>query len=286
MEKMPIMVKRSELSIGIYEKAMPDNLSWEEKLNLVKEAGFDFLELSIDESDFRLSRLEDLEEQERILSATKTTGIPIRSICLSGHRKYPLGSHDLKVQNCSLDIMEKTLHLASKLAVQRIQLAGYDVYYEESDEYTRQSFVENLIKCVDMASMHGIILGFETMETQFMNTVSKAMRYVDKVKSPYLQIYPDLGNLYNGNVDKRQLLQDIESGRGHYIAVHLKDTVPDVFRDLQFTEGNVDFKEGIELFYQHGVRIFTCEIWDNKSGNYKKCMMNTIRFVESCLSES
>ena len=280
---MLIMVKRNELSIGIYEKAMPDDLSWEEKLNLVQETGFDFLELSIDESDFRLSRLNDLEEQNRILRAIKSTTVPIRSICLSAHRKYPLGSHEKEIQDYSLNIMEKTLSFAIKIGVQRIQLAGYDVYYEESDADTLQAFEENLIKCVTLASQHGIILGFETMETPFMNTVAKAMRYVNKVNSPYLQVYPDLGNLYNGNINKTELLLDIEKGAGHYIAVHLKDTVPNVFRDLQFTEGNVDFKEGIEVFYNYGVRIFNCEIWDNKSGNYKECMLNTMKVIMSCL---
>jgi hexulose-6-phosphate isomerase, putative len=286
MEKMLIMVKRNELSIGIYEKAMPDNLSWEEKLNLVQETGFDFLELSIDESDFRLSRLENIEEQNCILKAISSTGVPIRSICLSAHRKYPLGSHEKEIQKRSLAIMEKALHLAPKIGVQRIQLAGYDVYYEESDDYTQLTFEKNLKKCVDMASMQGVVLGFETMETSFMNTVEKAMKHVNKVDSPYLQVYPDLGNLYNGNMNKAELLRDIERGAGHYIAVHLKDTVPNVFRDLQFTEGNVDFKEGIEIFYQHGVRIFNCEIWDNKSGDYKECMLNTMKIIESCIIET
>ena len=38
-----------------------------------------------------------------------------------------------------------------------------------------------------MASQKGILLGFETMETPFMNTVEKSMRFVELVKSPYLQ---------------------------------------------------------------------------------------------------
>ncbi len=29
------------------------------------------------------------------------------------------------------------------------------------------------------------------METAFMNTVGKAMAYVDRIQSPYLQVYPD-----------------------------------------------------------------------------------------------
>ena len=38
------------------EKSMPNTLSWEEKLEVVKEAGFDYLEMSIDETEEKLAR--------------------------------------------------------------------------------------------------------------------------------------------------------------------------------------------------------------------------------------
>ena len=44
-------------TLGLYEKAMPSDLSWREKLTAAKQAGFDFLEISIDETDAKLSRL-------------------------------------------------------------------------------------------------------------------------------------------------------------------------------------------------------------------------------------
>ena len=39
------------MPVGIYEKALPVDLVWEERLRLAAQAGFDFVELSIDESD-------------------------------------------------------------------------------------------------------------------------------------------------------------------------------------------------------------------------------------------
>ena len=33
-------------TIGLYEKAMPKELSWREKLEAAKDAGYDFLEIS------------------------------------------------------------------------------------------------------------------------------------------------------------------------------------------------------------------------------------------------
>lgn len=92
------MVSRSEISLGIYEKALPDHLAWEDRLRIVKQVGFDFLEISIDETDQRLARLDDKKAQQAIKQAMEVTGFPIYSMCLSAHRKYPLGSHDLAIQ--------------------------------------------------------------------------------------------------------------------------------------------------------------------------------------------
>ena len=68
---------------------------------------------------------------DEIKKAIEKTGVPIKSICLSGHRKYPLGSHDPKIRERGMKIMEKAICLAARLGVRVIQLAGYDVYYEQ-----------------------------------------------------------------------------------------------------------------------------------------------------------
>ena len=52
-------------TLGLYEKAMPSDLTWREKLLTAKEAGFDFVEISIDETDAKLSRL-DMTKEERL----------------------------------------------------------------------------------------------------------------------------------------------------------------------------------------------------------------------------
>ena len=93
--------------------------------------------------------------------------------------------------------MEKAIQLSDDLGIRVIQLAGYDVYYEEGSEQTRKDFADNLKKAVEMAAVHGVVLGFETMETEFMNTVAKSMKYVDLIDNPYLGVYPDVGNLTN-----------------------------------------------------------------------------------------
>ena len=58
--------------LGLYEKSMPSDLTWKEKLIIAKESGFDYLEMSIDESDAKLSRLEwDEEQREEVRQAMR-----------------------------------------------------------------------------------------------------------------------------------------------------------------------------------------------------------------------
>ena len=63
--------------LGLYEKSMPGTLSWKEKLEAAKAAGFDYVEMSIDETDAKLARLDMSEaEIEEIKAAMKETGSP------------------------------------------------------------------------------------------------------------------------------------------------------------------------------------------------------------------
>ena len=99
-------------TLGLYEKAMPSTLSWEERLAEAKNAGFDFVEISIDETDAKLARLDwTAAERLELLKTMDKVGLPIRSMCLSGHRKYPLGSPDAATRARSMEIMEKAIAL-------------------------------------------------------------------------------------------------------------------------------------------------------------------------------
>ncbi|NFT08224.1 L-ribulose-5-phosphate 3-epimerase [Clostridium botulinum] len=271
-----------EYTLGLYEKSMPNYLTWEEKLNCAKECGFDTIEISIDETEEKLSRLDmSIEERKNLVNLMFKTGIGIRTMCLSGHRKYPLGSLNEETRNRGIEIMKKAVNLASDLGIRVIQLAGYDVYYEEGNDETRKYFEENLKLSVDIASSKGIILAFETMETEFMNTVEKAMEFVEMVNSPYLQVYPDCGNVKNATLNYgTTVIDDFETGRGHIAAVHLKETVPGKFREITFGTGHVNFEEVINKSWELGVRKFTAEFWYVGNEDWKQVIKDTKKFMD------
>lgn len=267
--------------LGIYEKAFPTALSWSQRLGEARAAGFDFLEISIDESEMRQERLKwSASKRHELVHICEETGMPIDTMCLSGHRKYPLGSADPVTEARSLEIMQDALVFAADLGIRVIQLAGYDVYYEESTPDTRARFMENLEKSTEMASSYGILLALETMETPFCNTVEKAMRFVERVNSPYLQIYPDIGNLRNAG---ENVTEDMQTGKGHIVAAHLKETKEGIFRDLHYGEGRVDFSASVQKLLELGVHKFNAEFWYDGGDNWREELQRANRFLRQYL---
>ena len=76
-------------SLGLYEKAMPGTLDWKEKLEAAKEAGYDFVEISIDATEEKIARL-DMTKEDRfeIIKAMYEVGMPIRTMCKCAYKIF------------------------------------------------------------------------------------------------------------------------------------------------------------------------------------------------------
>ncbi|GKX60952.1 L-ribulose-5-phosphate 3-epimerase [Leminorella grimontii] len=231
---------RKAVPLGIYEKALPPGEDWFERLNLAAELDFDFVEMSVDESDARLARLDWNKEQRlALVNAVAATGVRVPSMCLSAHRRFPLGSEDDEVRNRGLEIMRKAIQLAQDVGIRVIQLAGYDVYYQQANDETRARFRDGLKQAVEMASRAQVTLAMEIMDYPLMNSISKALGYASYLNNPWFQLYPDIGNLSAWDNDVQM---ELKAGSGHIVAVHIKDTRPGVFKNVSFGTGVVDFE--------------------------------------------
>lgn len=88
--------------------------------------------MSIDESDERLARLAWTPSQLQEFSQLMVKeDFFIHSLCLSGHRRFPLGSLNKETREKGRKILSQAIRLAHQLNIRVIQIAGYDVFYEE-----------------------------------------------------------------------------------------------------------------------------------------------------------
>ena len=279
-------------TLGIYEKALPKDISWYERLEMAKSLGFEFVEMSIDETDERLARLDWSDEEiSKVRMAITETNVGIYSICLSGHRRYPFGSADPVKREKALEIMSKGIELAYRLGVRSIQLAGYDVYYEDKTVASREYFVENLKKAVKMAAVKQVMLSIEIMDDPFMNSITKFNQIKNEIPSPWLQVYPDIGNLSAWPMNDVGF--ELTQGIGSITSVHLKDTksvsdkFPGKFKNVPFGEGNVDFLGSLKALKRLDYSgTFLIEMWSETTDNPAEEINKAKAFLLPILEEA
>ena len=281
------MTNIKEYSLGIFEKAIPFEISWKDKLSAAKSAGFDFVELSIDGSDERIARLDDISGLAQTINlSAHEAGIGVRSVSVSALRRYALGSADEIKRERGFEIAAGTVCLAEKIGARLVQIAGCDVCYEQSNEKTMMFYEENLLKIALEGAKRGVLIGIEPMETEYMDTVEKAVKCVKKIKSPYLGIYPDTSGLYNAALKyESDMIKDLNSGAERIIAIHCQETTGLSGDFLLFGEGNIDFPRVIANAWNLGVRRFTAEyVYKNRS-NWSENISLTARYLRNVIDD-
>jgi L-ribulose-5-phosphate 3-epimerase len=276
--------------LGIYEKALPPDLNWVERLALAKACGFDFVEISIDESDERLRRLDwTRAERCKLVTAILDSGVRVPTMCLSAHRRFPLGSHDPAIRERARALMLSAIRLAQDIGIRTVQLAGYDVYYEPHDDQSVARFAEGLQWSVEQAAAAQVMLSVEIMDTPFINSITKWKVWEAEIASPWFTVYPDVGNLsaWGNNV-----AEELRKGIDRIAAIHLKETrpvtssSPGQFREVPFGEGCVDFVGIFRILRELGYRgTFLIEMWTGKAAEPVAEMIAARQWIEARMRE-
>lgn len=268
-----------QYSLGIYEKAFPAAMDWEHRFAAARSVGFDFLELSIDVSDERLVRLDwSLETCRDFIRLQHKTGMRVPTLCLSGMRRYPIGSPCPAVRDNGMLLISKAIRLASHLGIRVVQLAGYDVYAPDvSTEQSAALFHQNIGRALIEASTYGVILAIENMEVAFADSLTSLMEYVSYYDSPYLQLYADIGNL---SAMGKDLKHELHAAQGHIAAMHIKDTVAGMCRDIPFGEGTVNFEEAFICIAENRYTgMLLLEMWALPKGDSLKACSDAYSFI-------
>jgi len=158
------------------------------------------------------------------------------------------------------------------LGIRNIQLAGYDVYYEPKTVQSHELFLENLQKCVEMAAKKLVMLSIETMDDPFLNSLTKIAQVKKQIASPWLQAYPDLGNI--SAWPENDVINDLENNFAQIVAVHLKDTkkvtptFKGQFKEVPFGQGDVDFLGCLKALKRLGYNgSYTVEMWTESAAD-------------------
>jgi len=277
-------VRLNDLRLGIYEKALPQNLSWQQRLLLAKDLGFCFVEMSVDETDERLERLSwTTEERLDLIHAIIESKVTVPSMCLSGHRRYPLGSKDASVREKAIKLMHQAILLAVDVGIRVIQVAAYDEYYAPSDGETDALFRQSFAICEQMAKQYQVMLSFEIMDTPYFNSIDAFIALKREFTSCWTSVYPDVGNLSAWGND---VAQQLGKGIDWTTAIHLKDTIavtkdaPGVFKEVPFGSGCVDFPLVFRTLKHLNYRgPFLIEMWTGKEKNPEQAIRDARAYI-------
>jgi L-ribulose-5-phosphate 3-epimerase len=273
-------------SIGLYEKALPDNIDWERRLSMIRDAGYRFMELSIDQTDERLERLRwDVNKINKLRIICRDIKIPIKTMCLSANRSFPIGSSDTKLQEKGIEIILDAIKFAFCMGIRIIQIASFDVLDDEkSTDESRNAFISNLRKCVRSATSHGIMLAIENVDCEFGASLDNIDKVLKIINSPWLKMYPDIGNTRAAGLDVNEQLKKYMR---NIVAVHVKDTIPGIYRNIPFGHGIVDFVSAFKTLKKSNYcGPMLLEMWSNSKENQFGVIKYSIEWISEKLGDS
>jgi L-ribulose-5-phosphate 3-epimerase len=276
------------LPMGLYEKALPVNWSWDQRLAATASAGYSFAEISIDPSDERLARLNwPARAKADLRSAIAASGVPILTMCLSALRHYSLGSRFAATRGRGLEIVRRAIDFSVDAGVRIVQVPGYDVFDEQpGDAETMARFMDGMHQAAEWAGQAGVMLGLENVDVPLSESIISCVEMVRQVNSVWFQIYPDMANVAAAGYDP---VAELPYCAGHLVAVHVKDGLPRTIRGVPFEAGLVHFDEVFRVLAGLDYRgPLTVEMWADmdKTGDPVGAVRAACQFVAHLVEKS
>ena len=259
-----------------------------ECIAMAKDAGFDGIELSLDEQG-EISLNSSERDILRIKKIAEDTGIEIASLATGLYWAYPVTSSDPKIRQKSKDIVKKQLETAALLGTDGIlvvpgmvaglspnsEVVQYDVAYERA--------LEAFVQLKEEAEATKVSICLENVWNKFLLSPLEMRDFIDKINSPYVGVYLDVGNvIYTGYPEHwiRILGKRIKK-------VHFKDFRRNVgtlegFVDL--LAGDVNFPEVVQAFKEVGYDDYvTAEMIPNYTHYTNQIIYNTSKSMDRIL---
>lgn len=190
---------------GINVWSFPSNMSISSKLKITKDAGFDGIELSLDEEG-EISLKSSHQDLLKVKHLAEDFNIQIPSVATGLYWKYSFTSNDYFIRQKAKDIVKKQLEVASILGADTILvipgIVGADfipnceiVEYHKAYERSLETFME----LKKEAESFKVSIGLENVWNKFLLSPLEFRDFIDKINSSYVGIYLDVGNvLYTG----------------------------------------------------------------------------------------
>jgi L-ribulose-5-phosphate 3-epimerase len=219
----------------------PSDWSLEQSFDLARKAGFDGVEINLEEKgEFSLESSKDDIVIVRNLATKYEMELP--SISTSLFWKYPLTSLDNRIRNKGKDIAKRMIESASYLDIDTILVVPGVVNEETSYDTAYDRSQEALNELGDFAAKQKVTIGVENVWNKFLLSPLEMKQFIDEIDHPAVGVYFDVGNVLVSGFPE----QWIRILGSHIKKVHVKDFKTEVGNITGFTsllQGDVRWKE-------------------------------------------
>ena len=164
-----------------------DGLSLLERFRLIKEAGFQGVEMDSPS---------DLDRDE-VIEARDETGLEIHGVIDSIHWRQTLSDPDPAVRAAGIAGLETALSDAKAYGSSTVLLVPAVVNEEVSYEKAYRRSQAEIRKVLPLAQQIGVKIAIENVWNNFLLSPLEAARYIDEFSNPWIGFYFDVGNAVN-----------------------------------------------------------------------------------------
>jgi L-ribulose-5-phosphate 3-epimerase len=175
-----VTLKKS-LGLGMIK----EDLSLGDKFKLVKDLGFDGVELN-SPTDFNKSE---------IIEAKAISGIELPSVVNKDHWSKPLSDPDPAVRQQCIQSIIQSLQDVKDFGGDTVLVVPGVVNEKVSYELAYNTALNSMRELIPYAEKSGIQIGLENVWNNFLLSPVEAKRFIDEINHPLIGWYFDIGNI-------------------------------------------------------------------------------------------
>jgi hexulose-6-phosphate isomerase len=162
-----------------------EDLSLTDKFKLVKDLGFDGVELN-SPVDF---------DKSEILEAKIKSGIELPSVVNKDHWQKPLSDPDPEVRKQCIQSVAQSLQDAKDLGGDTVLVVPGVVNEKVSYEQAYNTALHSIRELIPFAEKTGMQIALENVWNNFLLSPVEAKRFIDEINHPLVGWYFDIGNI-------------------------------------------------------------------------------------------
>ncbi|NLU30142.1 MAG: sugar phosphate isomerase/epimerase [Bacteroidales bacterium] len=224
--KKKVTLKKS-LGLGMIK----EELSLTDKFKLVKELGFDGVELN-SPVDLNMSE---------ILDAKSKSGIELPTVVNKDHWSSPLSDPDPAVRKKCIDSVIKSLQEVKEMGGDTVLVVPGVVNEKVSYEQAYITSQQSIRELIPYAEKTGMQIAVENVWNNFLISPVEAKRFIDEINHPLVGWYFDIGNVLRYGWPEHW----IKTLNSRIMKLHIKEFSRELMNSKGLWEGfNVDLLKG------------------------------------------